>query len=58
MHVAKYNKENEIHLIFFHGIGDNYKNASRYIQDRSTYLHRSNFHAHAHKHPTTFSKTI
>ena len=35
MHVAKYNKENEIHLIFFHGIGDNYKNASRYIQDRS-----------------------
>ncbi len=28
MHVAKYNKEKETHLIFFHGIGDNYKNAS------------------------------
>ncbi|WP_458694747.1 alpha/beta hydrolase family protein [Wolbachia endosymbiont (group B) of Pararge aegeria] len=58
MHVAKYNKENEIHLIFFHGIGDNYKNAARYIQDRSTYLHRSNFHTHAHKYPIAFQNYI
>ncbi len=58
MHVAKYNKENEIHLIFFHGIGDNYKNASRYIQDRSRYLHRSNFYTHAHKYPIAFQNYI
>ncbi|MGL9757663.1 MAG: alpha/beta hydrolase family protein [Wolbachia sp.] len=58
MHVAKYNKENEIHLIFFHGIGDNYKNATRYIQDRSTYLHRSNFHTYAHKYPIAFQNYI
>ncbi|MFT4313669.1 MAG: alpha/beta hydrolase [Wolbachia pipientis] len=58
MHVAKYNKENEIHLIFFHGIGDNHKNATRYIQGEFTYPHRSNFHTHAHKYSTTFQNYI
>lgn len=38
--------------------GDNYKNAARYIQDRSTYLHRSNFHTHAHKYPIAFQNYI
>lgn len=58
MHAAKYNKENEIHLIFFRGIGDNHKNSARYIQNEFTHLHRSNLHVHAHKYPTAFQKYI
>ncbi|WP_250295952.1 lysophospholipase [Wolbachia endosymbiont of Oedothorax gibbosus] len=53
MHITKYNKENEIHLIFFHGIGDNYKSVHNYVQG----LNGSN-NSHAHKYPSTFQNYI
>ncbi|WP_265034522.1 MULTISPECIES: PGAP1-like alpha/beta domain-containing protein [unclassified Wolbachia] len=53
MHITKCNKENEIHLIFFHGIGDNYKSAHNYVQG----LNGSN-NNHAHKYPSAFQNYI
>ncbi|WP_419247207.1 alpha/beta hydrolase [Wolbachia endosymbiont of Rhagoletis indifferens] len=53
MHITKCNKENEIHLIFFHGIGDNYKSAHNYVQG----LNGSN-NSHAHKYPRAFQNYI
>ncbi|MDE5060938.1 MULTISPECIES: PGAP1-like alpha/beta domain-containing protein [Wolbachia] len=53
MHITKCNKENEVHLIFFHGIGDNYKSAHNYVQS----LNESN-NNHAHKYPSAFQNYI
>ncbi len=51
-------KEKEIHLIFFHGLGDNYKNATTFCKDmQSELMHHHdipNFHTHAHKYPAAF----
>ncbi|WP_458694355.1 PGAP1-like alpha/beta domain-containing protein [Wolbachia endosymbiont (group A) of Anomoia purmunda] len=57
MHITKCNKENEIYLIFFHGIGDNHKNAQQCLQhlcDRN----RLRAIAHTHKYPATFQNYI
>ncbi len=55
-------KEKEIHLIFFHGLGDNYKNATTFCKDmQSELMHHHdipNFHTHAHKYPAAFQNYI
>ncbi|OJH33064.1 Phospholipase/Carboxylesterase [Wolbachia endosymbiont of Armadillidium vulgare] len=50
-------KGNEIHLIFFHGLGDYYKNATAFCErefERMCLHDKPNFHIHAHKYPAAF----
>ncbi|WP_237349954.1 alpha/beta hydrolase family protein [Wolbachia endosymbiont of Cylisticus convexus] len=55
-------KGNEIHLIFFHGLGDDYENATAFCEEmQSELMHphgKPNFHTHAHKYPAAFQNYI
>ncbi|WP_374698408.1 alpha/beta hydrolase [Wolbachia endosymbiont (group B) of Limnophora tigrina] len=57
MHITQYNKKDEIHLIFFHGIGDNYKNAQQFSQSLCI-ENRIKAVPHAHKYPNAFQNYI
>ncbi|WP_425386273.1 alpha/beta hydrolase family protein [Wolbachia endosymbiont (group A) of Barypeithes pellucidus] len=57
MKVTNTNKKNEVHIIFFHGIGDNYKIAQQRIENLCT-SNKLEVTAHAHKYPTTFQNYI
>ncbi|WP_264687964.1 PGAP1-like alpha/beta domain-containing protein [Wolbachia endosymbiont (group A) of Sympetrum striolatum] len=57
MHITKCNKENEIHLIFFHGIGDNHKNAQQCLQHLCG-RNRLKAIAHTHKYSAIFQNYI
>ena len=58
MHTSNNNtKPNDIHIIFSHGLGDNYKYASEICTQLEKRYKREgmpNIYVHAHKYPTAF----